>query len=277
MGRAALQAVNAAAAYRVPEPAAAKRAGSPESTVTRRRPIRFSRMLFCVPLIGCLNTDFGRVRQSLVVDDIHAWMGPAATSRYGAPASVFRLTEDERLLRDLAYPLIEPPYERQRWFAVLNEYGLTNIFQPDWWTYDQMAYAQELLGSVTRTTDALYARLIDDVSNDVVRVGPFLEVARRVQDMDGKRRISLDHVTELTPPEHANAMARMNENALIVRWVHQSLNERAISYRLALERLVISAPSRQAAEAERQLTLMRMRIASTRVAPGPRLGRLITK
>lgn len=245
--------------------------------MTLRRPIRFSRMLFCVPLIGCLNTDFGRVRQSLVVDDIHAWMGPAVTNRYGAPASVFRLTEDERLLRDLAYPLIEPPYERQRWFAVLNEYGLTNIFQPDWWIHSEMAYAQELLGSATRTTDALYGRLIDDVSNDVVRIGPFLEVARRVQDMDGKRKISLDHVTELTPPEHANAVARMNENALIVRWVHQSLNERAISYRLALERLVISAPSRQAAEAERQLTLMRMRISSTRVAPGPRLGRLITK
>lgn len=245
--------------------------------MTTRRPIRFSRMLLCIPIIGCLNTDFGRVRQSLVVDDIHAWMGPAVTNRYGYPASVFRLTEDERLLRDLAYPLIEPPYERQRWFSVLNEYGLTTIFQPDWWLYNEMAYTQELLGSATRTTDALYGRLIDDVSNDVVRIGPFLEVARRVQDMDAKRKVSLDHVTDLAPPEHANAVARMNENALIVRWVHQSLNERAISYRLALERLVISAPSRQAADVERQLSLMRMRIATPRIPPGPRLGRLITK
>lgn len=245
--------------------------------MTARRPIRFSRMLLCVPLIGCLNTDFGRVRQSLVTDDIHAWMGPAAASRLEEPASVYRLTEDERLLRDLAYPLIEPPYKRQRWYAVLNEYGLTTIFQPGWWVYDEMAYTQKLLGSVTRTTDALYGRLIDDISNDVVRIGPFLEVVNRVRDMDSKRKISLDHVTMLTPPEHANAVARMNENALIVRWVHQSLNERAISYRLALERLVISAPSRQAAEAERQLKLMRMRIASTRVAPGPRLGSLVTK
>lgn len=242
-----------------------------------RRPIRLSRMLFCVPLIGCFNTDFGRVRQSLVVDDIHAWMGPAATNSVGAPASVFRLTEDERLLRDLAYPLIEPPYKRQRWYAVLNEYGLTSVFQSDWWIHDDMAYTRKLLGSVTRTTDALYGRLIDDVSNDVVRIGPFLEVARRVRDMDGKRRISLDHMTMLTPPEHANAMARMNENALIVRWVHQSLNARIFSYRLALERLVISAPSRQAAEAERQLNHMRTLIAGTQIAPGPKLGRLVTK
>lgn len=245
--------------------------------MTARRPIRLSRMLLCVPLIGCLNTDFGRVRPSIVVDDIHSWMGPAATNRFGEPASVFRLTEDERLLRDLAYPLIEPPYERRRWYSVLNEYGLTSIFQPDWWLYDETAYMKVLLGSVTRTADALYGRLIDDIRNDLTRIGPFLVVARRVRDMDGKRRLSLDHVTELTPPEHANAMARMNENALIVRWVNQSLNERTISYRLALERLVISVPSRQAAEVERQLSLMRLRIADTRVASGPRLGRLITK
>lgn len=239
--------------------------------------MRLRRMLFCLPLLGCFNTDFGRVRQSLVVDDIHAWMGPAVTNRFGEPASAYRLTEDERLLRDLAYPLINPPYERRRWYAVLNEYGLTTIFQPDWWLYDEMAYARALMNTVTRTTDTLYSRLIDDISNDIARIGPFLEVARRVQDMDARRRISLDHVTELAPPEHANAVARMNENALIVRWVHQSLNERAIGYRLAMERLVISAPSAKAAEAERQLSLMRMRIATPRVAPGPRLGRLITK
>lgn len=245
--------------------------------MTARRPIRFSRMLFCVPLIGCLNTDFGRVRQSLVTDDIHAWLGPSAAARLEEPASVYRLTEDERLLRDLAYPLIEPPYKRQRWYAILNEYGITNIFQPNWWVFDEMAYTRKLLGSATRTADALYGRLIDDISNDVTRIGPFLEVVARVRDMDNKRKISLDHVTMLTPSEHANAVARMNENALIVRWVHQSLNERAVAYRLALERLVISVPSRQAAEAERQLTLMRMRIANTRVAPGSRLGSLITK
>jgi hypothetical protein len=245
--------------------------------VAAQRRIRFSRMMLCVPLLGCLNTDFGRVRPSIVIDDIHAWMGPAAVNRLGEPASSFRLTEDERLLRDLAFPLIEPPYERQRWFSVLREYGVTAYFNPDWWVRDDMAYAAVLLGSSTRTTDALYGRLIEDIRNDVTRIGPFLEVARRVRDMDGKRRVSLDHVTELTPQEHANAMARTNENALIVRWVHQALQHRAFSYRLALERLVISAPSRQAGEAERQLSDMRMQIDGARLAPGPKLGRLVTK
>src|SRR5215211_7316817 len=68
------------------------------------------------------NTDFGQVRPSLVRDDIHDWVGPAAT---GSSPSVFQPTDDERQLRDLAYPLVEPPYDRQRWYSVLSEHGFT--------------------------------------------------------------------------------------------------------------------------------------------------------
>ena len=84
-------------------------------------------------------------------------------------------------------------------------------------------------------------------------------VARRVTDMDRKREKSLQFITDITPLERANATARMMENSLIARWVHQSLMERSYAYRYALERLVISSPSPMAAEAERQLQLMGMR------------------
>jgi hypothetical protein len=38
---------------------------------------------------------------------IHAWVGEAAASA-GAPMSLYSVT-DERVLRDLAFPLVEPP------------------------------------------------------------------------------------------------------------------------------------------------------------------------
>ena len=50
----------------------------------------------------CLNGDFGRVKPSLLTDDIHAWVGRDAALQYGIPPSEFRLTDEERLLRDLA-------------------------------------------------------------------------------------------------------------------------------------------------------------------------------
>lgn len=236
-----------------------------------------SRIIFCIPIIGCLNTDFGRVRPTLQSDNIHSWMGPAVTDRYGEAESAFQLTDDERLLRDLAYPLIEPPYERHRWYSVLNEYGTSGIFQPDWWRYDESAYATEMLDGPARSTETYYARLIDDIRNDIVRIGPFAVIARQVSDMDVKRDKSLRYVSDLSPREHGHAVARIAENSLIARWVHQSLTERTFAYRYALERLVISSPSRQAAEAERQLTLMRMRIVEAALVPRGSRGALVSK
>lgn len=236
-----------------------------------------TRVLLCIPILGCLNTDFGRVRPSLRMDDMHSWMGPAVTERYGEPASQFRLTDEERMLRDLAYPLIEPPYERQRWFSVLNEYGLTRIFQRDWWFYDETAYTAAMFGNPARSTETYYNRLIDDIRDDLVRIGPFAQVARYVSDMDFKREKSLKYVSNLTPSEDGNALARIAENSLIARWVHQSLTQRVNSYQFALQRLVVSSPSPTAAAVERQLNLMRIAITEAALVPRGSAGPLITK
>ena len=65
---------------------------------------------------------------------------------------------------------------------------------------------------------------------------------RRVVELDRKRNASLKLVSELSPRERDDAVARMEENALIVQWVQQCLERRISSYRWALERLVIQAP-----------------------------------
>jgi hypothetical protein len=62
---------------------------------------------------GCANSDFGRVNQTLVTDGIHDWIGRDAPPAKSKP-STFEYTDDERALRDNAYPLIEPPYDRQQ-------------------------------------------------------------------------------------------------------------------------------------------------------------------
>ena len=79
---------------------------------------------------GCTSIgDFGRLQSPLVTDDIHAWVGQEAAAHAGAPVSVNSLTDDERTLRDLAFPLIEPPYDRVRWNAVVYEYGQKRAFR----------------------------------------------------------------------------------------------------------------------------------------------------
>jgi hypothetical protein len=149
----------------------------------------------------------------------------------------------EMLMRDYGYQLIEPAYDRQRWYSVLGEWGMTHYFKPEWYHCDITAYAARLMNAYVRSETSRYSRLDEDVRNDVVRIEHFVPVARRVLDIDGKRDKSLGFVPVLSGQEVANAKARIGENYLVVAWVQQALLDRAASYRLALERLIIVAPS----------------------------------
>src|SRR6185503_17171679 len=127
-------------------------------------------------LTGCgANTDFGRMRPSLVNDDTHVWMGPATTR---GPASNLawrhQLTDEERTLRDLAYPLIEPPYDRNKWYSAAGEFGVGKraFVYPD-----RSAYASRLFTTAYRSQSARYNRLIEDIRNDVTRLDPFFRTA----------------------------------------------------------------------------------------------------
>ena len=78
---------------------------SPSCDRLRSRPAWWRGPLFAGVLLlgGCAaNGDFGRVRPSLVSDDVHAWVGRDAVGSVRALAYAAPLTDDERLLRDLA-------------------------------------------------------------------------------------------------------------------------------------------------------------------------------
>ncbi len=216
---------------------------------------------------GCANGDFGRVRPSLVSDDMHAWVGREAPNRKNKPPAQFPLTDAERQLRDFAYPLIEPPYDRQRWYAVLAEYGHTGAAN---YPYpDRSAYAARLMTTAVRSQNARYSKLIEDVRNDATRIDPFFTVARYVVGMDRKREQTLARFAAWNVEARGDARARIAENAAIIDWVQGSLCARAASYQLAIEQLALAAPSPMAVEVERSLTLMRSRLAVHNNVPRP--------
>jgi hypothetical protein len=244
----------------------------PHSTRQSRRLLHRASLLALLWLGGCGAVgDFGRVRPSLVRDDIHAWVGQDAAVLGGAPISPNNLTEDELTLRDLAYPLISPPYDRPRWYSVLKEYGVSRVFRRDWWVYGPDTYLRKVIVR-HRSSDGSYNQLIDDIRNDIVRIGPFFDTARRVADMDRRREKSMEYVADLSPPERIGALARIGENTLTIGWVHRALSDRCAAYRYALERLVVGEPSRLAVDAERALTQLQMQIAANRIVPVLRLA-----
>jgi hypothetical protein len=209
-------------------------------------------------LAGCASQgDFGEVRSTLVRDDMHDWIG--------RPTSAFEYTDDERQLRDLAYALVEPPYDRKQWYSVAGEYGLTGA---DRWT-DRSAYAHHLLSSRYRSPSARYAQLTEDARNDIARLPEFFETASRVTDIDQKRRKSLAYVSNLSAGEKYHAQLRIKDNGSVIALVREKITQRIAAYRFALERLVVMSPSPQAVEVERSVNQLQSQYAYYRSRSAP--------
>jgi hypothetical protein len=227
-------------------------------------------VLIVAGLAGCSSIgDFGRLQPALVTDGIHDWVGRDAARQAGAPVSANELTDDERTLRDLAFPLIEPPYDRQRWNAVVYEYGIDHRFRRNLWIDDPTAYYRHLQAVAYRSPVGRYNRLVDDIRNDIVRIAPFFSVARRVIDLDHRRLASMQAVPDLTSAERLNAQARVDENRLTVAWVQHSLIARCAGYRYALRHLAVAEPNSEAADADLALTQLQQAIAAEGLAPDP--------
>ncbi len=207
-------------------------------------------------LAGCSGGDFGRTREDFRNDDMHRWLGGEATGSVGLRASQFQLTDNERLLRDLAYPLIEPPHSRPAWKSVFGDYASL----PSPWrqapAFDRTAYGRTLIDEPHRSHSSRYAQLMEDVRDDITRFEPFFAA--------------------VSPRERADAIARMEENTLIVQWVQQCLERRISSYRWALERLVIQAPDNIAADADRLIGELAAQTANPPVAAQPVIGHAVS-
>jgi hypothetical protein len=233
-------------------------------------------LLAGMTLGACSGGDFGRTRQDVLNDDMHRWLGGEATSKIGLRPSQFQLTDNERQLRDLAYPLIEPPHSRPAWRSVFGDYKPLPLPWQQEVVFDRTAYGRALIDEPHRSHSSRYSNLIDDVRDDITRFEPFFASAIKVLDLDRKRNDSLAHVSQLSPRERDDAIARMRENTLIVQWVQQCLERRVSSYRWALERLAIQAPDGMAADADRLIGELAAQTANPPVAVAPVIGQPLT-
>jgi len=245
-----------------------------------RFPIRYFTpvlLLLAGSMVGaCSGGDFGRTREDFRNDDMHRWIGLEATSSVALHPSRFQLTDEERQLRDVAYPLIEPPHSRPAWKSVFGDYQPL----PSPWrqgpSFDRTAYGRALIDEPHRSHASRYAQLIEDVRNDITRFEVFYASAVKVLDLDRRRNASLSRISELSPRERADAVARMQENSLIVQWVQQCLERRVSSYRWAVERLVLQAPDAMAAEADRLIGELAAQTANPPVQARPVIERPVT-
>src|SRR6201996_1252951 len=136
--------------------------GMPDIMVSVRRVAPVLTLLAAGAMLGaCSGGDFGRTRADFRNDDMHKWIGQEATASVGVPPSQFQLTDNERQLRDLAYPLIEPPHSRPAWKSVFGDYQPSASPWRQKVSFDRTAYGRMLIDEPHRSHSSRYAQPID--------------------------------------------------------------------------------------------------------------------
>ena len=189
-------------------------------------------------------------------------MGPAATrGRQAIRAWQHQLTDEERRAARSRLSADRAALRPQR--MVQRDRRSRAGSRP--WPYpDRSAYASRLFTTAYRSQTARYNRLIEDIRNDVNAARSVLR-HRALRPRHGPQaRESLAYVSQ---PDRRGA--RQHAARACGEPQHRAVGagvaaERAESYQIALERLVIAAPSPVAVEAERALTLLQQRIAGLR-------------
>src|SRR5215475_12964566 len=155
-------------------------------------------LLSMVTTLGaCSGGDFGRARADMLNDDMHRWIGAEATASVGLKPSQFQLTDIERQLRDLGYPLIEPPHSRPAWRTVFGDYQpIASPWRVSAPPFDRTAYGRMLIDEPHRSHTSRYSQLIDDVRGDITRFEPFFASAIKVIELDRKRDASMKYISE---------------------------------------------------------------------------------
>ena len=211
---------------------------------------------------GCARVgDFERPVPSYFHEEMLPVVGAYAAQHRGEPVSRAPFTDDERMLRDLAYAIIAPPITKQKWLVTITDLRQSRMVPNNEPPFHVEKYADTLIETPFRSATGRYSRLIDDIRADSLRVTPFFTVARRVVEMDTARERSLAGVSRLTAPERETAMARIAENRMLIGWVYRRLGERSRGYKFALERLFVKVPAPAAVDAERALRAYDERLA----------------
>lgn len=226
----------------------------------------------CSPPVG----DFGRREPSYLNDTLLPAIGhPLASRLRKEPVSTLAMTDDEKELEARAWAFVRAPHDGDWWFDVLAEgersrilpliagkggvradpgSGIPPRFLPLFSAaFDPERYHRFLMEGDFASTESRWNRVIDDMAADRALIPPFCAAAARVRAADITRMKAASGATDKLQPLVKNAEARVADNNRTMAWVWNAIGYRTASYRDAIDRLEIEAPSARLAEARHGL------------------------
>lgn len=210
-----------------------------------------------IALAGCAQTgDFGRQRPNVINDTLLPLVGLASTYSAGEPSSNFNYTNDERTLRDMGWSLVVPSHAQDWLGRTAAELQRTEIVRRLDLNARPQSYANILTSQRYRSSDARYARIMQDAAQDMAAIQPYLAYAARVRIADEQRLQAAFALADIGVSELAAAHGRVAENQRQIAWVKRAMLFRLYAYRYAVDRLMIETPSQLAGQTIERLNIL---------------------
>lgn len=197
--------------------------------------------------------DFGRPKPGIFQDQILPAAGEWHARLRGEASSWFRMTDDEKQLRDRAWRLVLPAHERSAFERELSALLLARLLPVEAQSQSVSDYYEALVSGSFTSQASRYNRLAQDAAADRELLAPFRANAIRVINADRARLRTLDAATRVPEDRRDPALDRVAENEGLILWVCERVGFRLSSFRYALENLVVEMPSLEAVRAERAI------------------------
>ncbi|MFN3224986.1 MAG: hypothetical protein ACE360_01890 [Hyphomicrobiales bacterium] len=200
-------------------------------------------------LAGCAQTgDFGRQRPNVINDSLLPVLGMVSTYSAGEPVSHFNYTDDERTLRNLGWTLVVPTHAHDWIGRTAAELQRAEIVRRLDLVLSPERYSELLSGQRYGSSEARYARIMDDAVKDMAAIQPYMAYVTRVRIADEQRINAAIGLPDIGASELAAAHGRIAENQRQIAWVKRAMLFRLYAYRYAVDRLMIETPSRLAGQ-----------------------------
>lgn len=217
-------------------------------------------MLFAIAACARPVGDFGRAKPSVIHDEILPYIGKRSAEQRAEPASDYRLTDEEKKLRDVTWRLLTPVHAGDWISETLVEAQRTRVFPPLDHKLRYQDYYYWLRKKRFSSSETRWNRLISDIKADYGAIGPFYEQARIVYAIDERRLNALEKRDNVDEWHQKNTPERVEENRMHMRWVLRAINYRYQAYRYAIDQLSLETPSPLAGAAESELSRFERRV-----------------
>lgn len=224
-------------------------------------------------LAACQTGDFGRRQVPAFHDEITGFLGRQLAYQRGEPVSSFRFTDHEKRMRAVAYRFGMPPRLRHDAERIIWDLQYKRIFPAYFPPIDANAYYVALKNEKPHSHETYFRMIALDALADIELLYDFIGVAQQVHDGDTLRlRAAMKLAPGAVVPD-SPALARIEENRLVVDTVRYKLRERHAAYAHAFSRFAVETPSVVANETEAALeryerAIVRFEADLARAMPG---------